>query len=865
MSATRRSLIALFATLALFGLLPSPAGAAATYHWISRDGQWTDPASWSPQRTTPQPDDILVFDDGVVGFNGGAGSDLVFGIPNQTIAQLLITNCWVQLTAATGGGTLTITGGTGDDFVIAHQMSVSMAGVDGLVIHLAAGATASLAGALLPAGGPHRVEALSTDAIVVPAIGTVQTGTGFTGNFFGTGSDGFSVLSSVRFQNGSWYIHGAGSNPFAATAPNSVVTFDHGSRFILRSGTPSVSGRTYADFEYDIAGGQTTSGSQLLTVDSLVVDQGTLNLAHSGGSRIKGNIRVMNSAVLTLGPTTGSATHTIAGAYGQQIDDFNPSFGLRQTAGCTLAIDNVDGVACTHTLGIACPLQFVHGILRMPYLVPVKLLSGGSFVGASQSTGWVKGGVRVTAPAGAIPYTFPVGEETRFTPMTVLLRNLVRTVDISAGVFANGAGDAWNAQLDPDHKNNVQYAVFAGSAPLDSTAYTGMQVRMDWQPDDLDPGSDPSRFVARVVTLAPNLDFSPWLPTTLVTQTSSSITASFTKYRNADAWFNFLVGQPATVTVATAGATPAPEGGSAPAGATSVRAAGTLAFHVRLSQPSVHPVSVDYHTVDGTATAGSDYVQTSGTLEFALGDTAKDVLVTLVGDVKPERNESVGLALTNASNATLGDSVATDTILDDDDVTPPTAQVIYPNGGETLTAGTTISLQWQASDDVAVSSVDLMLSRDDGATWEPLVSGIANTGTYHWTPTIPYTTTARLRVIAHDDPGHTGEDLSDAAWTITYPGAGVPEGPVTVFAISAVTPTPTRGDAHIAWAVPVASRVRLQVLDVAGRTVATLVDGVQDPGRHATRWAAGARAPGIYLVRMEAPGFSATRRMVVTR
>ena len=52
----------------------------------------------------------------------------------------------------------------------------------------------------------------------------------------------------------------------------------------------------------------------------------------------------------------------------------------------------------------------------------------------------------------------------------------------------------------------------------------------------------------------------------------------------------------------------------------------TLAFAVTLSRAPSGTVTVDFATSDGTATAGSDYTATSGTLTFAAGETAKTVL-----------------------------------------------------------------------------------------------------------------------------------------------------------------------------------------------------------------------------------------------
>src|SRR5262249_37433393 len=49
-------------------------------------------------------------------------------------------------------------------------------------------------------------------------------------------------------------------------------------------------------------------------------------------------------------------------------------------------------------------------------------------------------------------------------------------------------------------------------------------------------------------------------------------------------------------------------------------------FSVSLSQPSNQPVSVNYNTADGTATAAEgDYVPTAGTLNFTKGHSAQSI------------------------------------------------------------------------------------------------------------------------------------------------------------------------------------------------------------------------------------------------
>jgi len=97
---------------------------------------------------------------------------------------------------------------------------------------------------------------------------------------------------------------------------------------------------------------------------------------------------------------------------------------------------------------------------------------------------------------------------------------------------------------------------------------------------------------------------------------------------------------------------------------------GTTAFTftVTLSGGSAGPVTVQYQTDDGTATAGSDYTATSGTLAFSAGQTSQTVSVNVnvSGDAEVEPDETFVVNLTHPSGATLGDSQGQGTIVNDD-------------------------------------------------------------------------------------------------------------------------------------------------------------------------------------------------------
>jgi len=95
---------------------------------------------------------------------------------------------------------------------------------------------------------------------------------------------------------------------------------------------------------------------------------------------------------------------------------------------------------------------------------------------------------------------------------------------------------------------------------------------------------------------------------------------------------------------------------------------GTTAFNftVSLSAAFGQPVSVNYSTSNGTATAGEDYTATSGTLTFAVGEVNKTLTVQVNGDTFAEGNETFTGNLSNANNAVIAIGQGIGTILNDD-------------------------------------------------------------------------------------------------------------------------------------------------------------------------------------------------------
>ena len=116
-----------------------------------------------------------------------------------------------------------------------------------------------------------------------------------------------------------------------------------------------------------------------------------------------------------------------------------------------------------------------------------------------------------------------------------------------------------------------------------------------------------------------------------------------------------------------------------------------MTFTLHLSNVYDLPVTVDYVTADGNATAGSDYTAVTGSATIAAGTTSQTITVQVNGDTQVESDEYFSVNLTGATNASLSSSYANGSILDDD--TPPSiyigdAYLYEGNSGTSLMAFT---------------------------------------------------------------------------------------------------------------------------------------------------------------------------------
>ena len=90
------------------------------------------------------------------------------------------------------------------------------------------------------------------------------------------------------------------------------------------------------------------------------------------------------------------------------------------------------------------------------------------------------------------------------------------------------------------------------------------------------------------------------------------------------------------------------------------------------------------------------------------------------------------------------------------------------------------------------------------------------------------------------------------------------------FTLAQNQPNPFNPQTRVGFSLPTASAVTIEIFNIAGQKVKTLIDGYYEAGEHYVTWdgrdQSGTRtASGIYLYRMKAGSFEETRKMLLIK
>ncbi len=367
----------------------------ATYTWNQTGmADWTLPANWTPVRAAPLADDILVFDNSV--------GTTVINVPTQTIGQLqVINNTFPNLQAGAAANILTIAGGTGTDLFVENGSILTINGANALAINIGTGATGSITGNMNFLNADHRLDAADAAAITFNSPSIFSQAVGCTGNVFSAAG----TAGAIVFATGSTFRQFAGANPFGLAQPASKVVFNAGSLFLIQqNAAPDFDGRTYANIEVNLGTfNQSPIGANPLTMDTLTITNGTLNINVTGGINVRGNISVAAVEILTFSPIAAN-TLTLNGTVPQTISHAGGTltFGANEA----IIINNVAGITLANSFTVNNLVTFTTGIVTIANPRMLTFSATASVAGAS-NTSFVNG---MVSKIGNTGFVFPVGK-----------------------------------------------------------------------------------------------------------------------------------------------------------------------------------------------------------------------------------------------------------------------------------------------------------------------------------------------------------------------------------------------------------------------------------------------------------------------
>ncbi|HZZ30144.1 MAG TPA: Calx-beta domain-containing protein [Pirellulales bacterium] len=527
--------------------------------------------------------------------------------------------------------------------------------------------------------------------------------------------------------------------------------------FILKGDVPSVAaiirvGATLPSMSVaniavtERAAGNTTNA--VFTVNLELSSAKTVTVAYStaDGTAVAGKNYTAQSGVLTFNPGVTSQTVTVP-VIGDGINDPNLTFSLNLSSPSEAALAQASAQCLIRDFN-SLPVLQIQGVtmqegnsgttnanfvvtLSSPRTQAVTVAYTTVDGTATAGKDYISQNATLTFPAGATQETIsvPVIGDTIDEPHNWFFVDLSSpvgaTVDVgqaecyiynddnapfvsiptTATVTEPGVGGVTNLVLTATlsaasgRTVTVGWQTLANGTAVDGTNYSGQYGGLTF-----DPGVTSQTFTIPILNdnvKTPDLTFSIQLQASLINGTYGNMVTNVT-ITNSDALPSISLGN-ASVTEGNSGNK-------------------SMTFTVKLSAPTNQAVTVNYATSAGTATANTDYVQTTGVLTIPANATSATFTVPVKGDTTVESDETFNVTLSTPSGATIAVGKAVGAILDDDGAPVPAT----PTG---LTASASFGaavLSWQAVPGATSYSIYRGLSSNSEGT-TPVITGVTGT------------------------------------------------------------------------------------------------------------------------------------------
>ncbi len=209
------------------------------------------------------------------------------------------------------------------------------------------------------------------------------------------------------------------------------------------------------------------------------------------------------------------------------------------------------------------------------------------------------------------------------------------------------------------------------------------------------------------------------------------------------------------------------------------------------------------------------------------------------------------------------------------DVLAPYVEVISPNGGEELTEGTEVQVDWALSDDYGFRGVIVLASYDGGTTYDDTLRTMTGFDTnLTWQIPAGDHPECKIGVEATDRGYSTSFDESDMPFAIVRDQAGIDDiveesTPDRVVLVGSER-NPFSGSTHIFFGLPSAMETTLRVYDARGRLTKEILNSGVQAGYHSVVWdgrgtSGRIASSGVYFLRLTAGDTVRTTKVMLVR
>jgi len=195
--------------------------------------------------------------------------------------------------------------------------------------------------------------------------------------------------------------------------------------------------------------------------------------------------------------------------------------------------------------------------------------------------------------------------------------------------------------------------------------------------------------------------------------------------------------------------------------------------------------------------------------------------------------------------------------------------LLIPDGNEDFASGTDVMITWRTPPSWQDALVDVLFTANGGGTWELLATGLNGTKFAWRTPGLS-TSRARIRVRFSDDGRLLGFDSSDETFSISGLSVSAARPGPTASRLVQAQPNPFNPETMIHFELAKDGRVRIDVFDVMGRRVASLLNEDRSAGPGQVTWRGrndrgSVVSSGAYYVRLETVGVVDTRKVLLLK